>query len=161
MKNLLLILALFIVGCASSGELDQKMIDYENSIYEQYEAAPGYKSLVRSTYITGARKYLQFSSGHSSQFNANKAAIEKGLEAMKGFPFLVIKEGNKNVERDSFNNFNNAPKLKDFDRSFFLNSEEIPKYWFWQSSIEKSGEVLAEIDITKIYWVGNFWKNGD
>ena len=108
MKNLLLILALLVVGCASSEESIQKMRDYENSIYEQYEAAPGYKSLVRSTYITGARKYLQFSSGHSSQFNANKAAIEKGLEAMKGFPFLVIKEGNKNVERDSFNNFHRA-----------------------------------------------------
>ena len=53
MKNLLLILALFIVGCASSGELDQKMIDYENSIYEQYEAAPGYKSLVRVLTLLG------------------------------------------------------------------------------------------------------------
>ena len=158
MKILLLILALFVVGCASSEELNQKMRDYENSIYEQYEAAPGYKSLVRSTYISGARKYLQFSSGHSSQFNANKAAIEKGLEVMKGFPFLVIKEGNKNVERDSFNNFNNAPKLKDFDRSFFLNSEEILNIDFDKVLSKKSGEVLAEIDITKIYWVGNFWK---
>ena len=158
MKNLLLILALFVVGCASNEELTQKMRDYENSVYEQYEAAPGYKSLVSSTIKTGAHKYLQFSSGHSSQFNANKAAIKKGLEAMKGIPFLVMREGNKNVERDSNYNFNNAQKLKGFDRSFFLTSEEILNIDFDKVLSKKSGEVLAEIDITKIYWVGNIWK---
>ena len=156
MKNLLLILALFIVGCASTEDIALKMNTQLQTIENEYAQLSGFKALVRVAYPKSFKFFI--SSGKQTQSEANIEAINKCIKETSGdWVCLLWKENKEDVIAERWQEYLNAKKLPGYANSFLILNEQISDIQYQKVFKKNIGQDLSNRQFYKVYRAGSIW----